>query len=103
MQTTWRPKINQQLQSVFTNKKIADHLRVTEETPTLINQQSVVEELTCDLCGANYIGYTCRHLHQRVEEHKHSVIGKHFRVEHALSPDKIIKNFKVLEKCGGNL
>ena len=37
--------------------------------------------------------------HQRVEEHKHSVIGKHFRVEHALTPDNIIKNFKVLKKC----
>ena len=60
-------KINQQLQPVFTSKKIADHLKVTEEKPPLINQQSVVYEFSCDLCDTNYTGYTCRHLHQRVE------------------------------------
>ena len=60
-------KINQQLQLVFTSKEIADHLRVTEEKPPLINQQSVVYEFICDLCDTNYIGYTCRHLHQRVD------------------------------------
>ena len=49
-------KINQQLQPVFTSKKIADHLKVTEEKPPLINQQSVVYEFTCDLCDTNYIG-----------------------------------------------
>ena len=36
-------KINQELQPVLTSKKIADHLRVTEEKPSLINQQSVVQ------------------------------------------------------------
>ena len=97
-------KINQQLQPVFTSKKIADHLRVTEEKPPLINQQSVVYEFICDLCDTNYIGYTCRHLHQRVEEHKHSVIGKHFRDAHGLTPTNyLIKNFKVLKKCRSKL
>ena len=96
-------KINQQLQSVFTSKKIADHLRVTEEKPTLINQQSVVYEFTCDLCDTNYIGYTCSHLHQRVEKHKHSVVGKHFRDVHDLTPGNLIKNFQVIKKCRGKL
>ena len=82
---------------------IADHLRVTEEKPPLINQQSVVYEFICDLCDTNYIGYTCRHLHQRVEEHKHSVIGKHFRDAHGLTPTNLIKNFKVLKKCRSKL
>lgn len=45
-------KINQQLQPVFTSKKIADHLRVTEEKPPLINQQS---EFIYDSCDTNYI------------------------------------------------
>ena len=58
-------KINQQPQPVFTSKKIADHLRVTEEKPPLINQQSVAYEFLCDLCDTNYIGCTCRHLHQK--------------------------------------
>ena len=85
-------KINQQLQPVFTSKK-----------PPLINQQSVVYEFTCDLCNTNYIGYTCRHLHQHIEEHKHSVIGKHFRDVHDLTLDNSIKNFKVIKKCRGKL
>ena len=56
-------------------------------------------EFIFDSCDTNYIGYTCRHLHQRVEEHKHSVIGKHLREVHRLTPDNLIKNFKVLKKC----
>ena len=96
-------EINQQLQPVFTSKKIADHLRLTEEKPPLINQQSVVYEFICDLCDTNYIGYSCRHLHQRVEEHKHSVIEKHLRDMHRLTPDNLIENFKVLKKCRGKL
>ena len=86
-------KINQQLQPAFKSKKITDHLRVTEEKPPLINQQSVVYEFICDSCDTNYIGYTCRHLHQRIEEHKHSVIGKHLRDVHGLTPNNLIKNF----------
>ena len=96
-------KINQQLQPLFTSKEIADHLRVTEEKPPLINQQSVVYEFICDLCDTNYIGYTCCHPHQRVEEHKHSVIGKHFWDAHGLTPTNLIKNFKVLMKCCSKL
>jgi len=72
---------------------MADHRRVTEQKPPLINQQSVVYEFTCDLCNTNYIGYTCRHLHQRVEEPKHSMIGEHFRDVQGLTPDTLIENF----------
>ena len=96
-------KINQQVQPVITSKKIADHLRVTEDKPPLINQQSVAYELICDSFDTNYIGYTCRHLHQRVEEHKHSVIAKHLRDVHGLTHDNQINNFKVLKKCRGKL
>ena len=97
-------KINQQLQPVFTSKNmLPDHLRVTEEKPSLINQQSVVYEFIRDFCDTNYIGYTCRHLYQRVEEHKHSVIGKHFWDAHGLTPTNLIKNSKVLMKCRSKL
>ena len=66
-------KINHPLQPIFTSKKMIDDLRETELKPTLVNQQNVVYKFKCDLCDANYIGCTCRHLHQRVVEHKHSV------------------------------
>ena len=45
-----------------------------------------------------YIGYTSRHLHQRVEEHKHYVIGKHFLEKHNLKRLNLNTNFKVLKK-----
>ena len=36
----------------------------------------------------------CCHLHQRVEEHKHSVIGKHLRDVHGVTHNNLINNFK---------
>ena len=55
-------KINHPLPPIFTSKKFIDYLRETELKPTLVNQQNVAYEFKCDLCDANYIGYTCRHL-----------------------------------------
>ena len=98
-------KINHPWQLIFTSKKIIDDLRETELKPKLVNQPNVVYEFKCDLCDANinYIGYSCRHLHQRVEEHKHSVIGKHFLEKHNLKRMNLNTNFKVLKKCRGKL
>ena len=50
---------------------------------------------------AGYVGFTRRHLHQRVEEHKNSSlsIGKHFRDKHSLACKDLTKNFSVLMKC----
>jgi len=45
-----------------------------------------------------YVGYTARHLHQRIAEHKCSAIGKHILEEHS---DKNLLNegqFRVLKK-----
>ena len=55
----------------------------------------------CDLCDAGYVGFTRRHLHQRVDEHKNpsSSIGKHFREEHSLAPKDLTNNFSILKKC----
>ena len=96
-------KIDLELQPIFTSKKIVDDLRVTELKPTLVNQQSAVYEFRCDLCDTDYIGYTRRHLHQRVEEHKHSVIGKHLKDEHNLNPSNLREKFKILKKCRSKL
>ena len=47
----------------------------------------------------NYIGYTRRHLQQRVEKHKHSVIGKH-----NVRPSNFRENFTiVINKCRSKL
>ena len=48
------------------------------------------------------MGNTCRHLHQRVDEHiKNSVIGKHMKEVHQESTDHIDNCFSVLKKCCG--
>lgn len=48
-----------------------------------VSQRGVVFYLSCDLCDADYFGYTARRLHQRIAEHKSSAIGKHFLEAHA--------------------
>ena len=94
-------KINSDIRPVFTSKKIADDIRVTEAKPPLINQQCVVYEFKCDLCDADYVGYTRRHLFQRIVEHKHSAIGKHLRDSHNQENKDLTEQFTILKKCRG--
>ena len=54
----------------------------------------------CDLCDADYVGYNASHLHQRINEHKYSAIGRHLE-QHGLSKTDVVdKQFSVLKKCG---
>ena len=46
-----------------------------------------------------YVGYTCRHLHQRIKEHKGSAIGSHLKEQHDIAPNDIAQFFKILKKC----
>ena len=98
-------KINSDLRPVFTSKKIAEEIKIAEAKPPLINQQCVVYEFRCDLCDADYVGYTRRHLFQRIEEHKHvhSAIGKHLRDAHNQMNKDLQKQFTILKKCRGKL
>ena len=88
---------------MFTSKKVADEIKVTEPKPLLINEQCVVYEYKCDLCDADYVSYTCRHLFLRINEHKHSVIGKHPRDVHNLRNKDLRDQFTILKKCRPNL
>ena len=65
-------KINTEIRPVYTSRKIKDTIKVKEQKPPIVNQQSAVYYFKCDLCDADYVGYSCRHLHQRIEEHKGS-------------------------------
>ena len=49
-----------------------------------------------------YIGYTCRHLHHRVEEHRYSVNGKHFSEKHNLKRLNLNTNFKSSRNAEGS-
>ena len=70
-----------------------------EKKPPIVNNQYVVYTFQCDLCDTDYVGYTTRHLHQRIGEHKHSAIERHLE-DHGLSKSDLKdKQFSVLRKC----
>ena len=91
-------KTNTEVHPVFTIRKIKDDLKAKEPKPPIVNQQNVVYSFQFDLCDADYVGFTSRHLYQRVEEHKRLVIGNHVREQHGIEPCEIAKNFRVLRK-----
>ena len=92
-------KINADISPVYTSRKIKDEIKVREDKPLLVSQQCVVYSFQCGLCAAGYVGYTCRHLHQRIEEHKGSAIGNHLREQHDMGPDDIAESCRILRKC----
>ena len=94
-------KIGPTLQPVFMSKKLEQDLKPKEAKPSILNQQCVVYHFVCDLCDADYVGYTARHLFQRVAEHKNSAIGKHFHDAHGSSDFLNESHFKILRKCQG--
>ena len=94
-------KICVTLQPIFVSKKLEQDLKPKEIKPSIANRQCVVYKFACDLCDADYVGYTARHLHQRIAEHKYWSIGKHLLEAHG---DKNLLNegqFRVLKKCHG--
>ena len=92
-------KINADISPVYTSRKIKDEIKVKEDKPPLVSQQCVVYSFQCSLCDAGYVGYTCRHLHRRIEEHKGSAIGNHLREQHDMEPEDIAQSFRILRKC----
>ena len=96
-------KVGADIRPVYTSRKIKDEIKVKEENSPIVNQQWVVYQFECDLRNTDYVGYTCRHLHQRIEKHKGSAIGIHFTEEHGKDPNDIATNFKILRKCQSKL
>ena len=93
-------KINVNIKAVLTSKKLAEILSTKKKKTPIVNNQRIVYRFQCDLCGASYVGYTARHLHQRVAEHKRSAIGKHLASEHNRDNAFPIHHlFKTLKKC----
>ena len=92
-------KINADICPVYTSKKIKDKIKIREDKPPLVSQQCVVYLFPCGLCDAGYAGYTCRHLPQRIEEHKGSAIGNHVREQYDIEPENIAQSFRILRKC----
>ena len=94
-------KIAVTLQPIFVSKTLEQDIKPKEIKPSIVSQHCVVYKFACDLCDADYVGYTARHLHQRIAKHKYSAIGKHLLEVH---DDKKFVNedqFRVLKKCRG--
>ena len=96
-------KIVHTLQPVIKSRKICEDLKICESKPPIISQQCVVCNYKCDLCDAEYVSYTSRPLHQRIDEHRYSGIGKQLKNDHGLETiGDLSNNFSVLKKCNGN-
>ena len=75
-------KIGVTLQPIFVSKKLEQDLKPKEIKSSIVSQHCVIYKFACDLCDADYVGYTARHLHQRIAEYKYSAIGKHLLDAH---------------------
>ena len=97
-------KIDHTLQPVFKSRKICEDLKMYEPKPSIFSQQCVVYNYKCDLCDAECVGYTSRHLHERIDEHGYSAIGKHLKNDHGVETiGDLTNNFSILEECNRKL
>ena len=83
---------------VFTSKKSADEIKVTEPKSPLINEQCIVYEYKCDLCVAAYVGYTCQHLNNALMN-----LGVLPLRDVNLRNKDLRDSFTMLKKCHGKL
>ena len=63
-------KIDHSNQPAFKTRKICENLKMREPKPPLINQKGVVYNYKCDLCNAEYVGFTSQHLHQLLDKER---------------------------------
>ena len=98
-------KISVSLQPIFMSKKIGKIIKAREPKPKIINEQCVVYHFKCGLCEMDYVGFTDRHLFQRISEHTNSrsSIGKHMKLQHGVQRPAIAEHFTVLKKCRNKL
>ena len=87
-------KIDRVRQLVFTGRKIAKGLKVTEtKKPSLINQQCVVKVIR-----VMRIIWATRTV---TSTYAFSVIGKHLKDEYNQRPNNLHEQFAILKKCRG--
>ena len=78
-----------------------DDIKVVEAKPPLVNQHCVVYKFASDLCDADYVGFTSRHLFQRIAEHKYSAIARHLTQAARLQCTKTVHCFKEMPHEAG--
>jgi len=61
-----------------------------------VNQQCIVRQFKRDPSNADYVGYSGRHFHQRIEEQKGAAIGLHRpKEQHEKETIDTTKNFSI--------
>jgi len=95
--------ISADITPAYASRKMKDKFRVKEDKLPLVDQKCVVYNFQCSLCYAIYVGYTCRHLHQPIEEHMGSTIDNHLREQHSMAPVDFARCFNLLRKCQNKL
>ena len=83
---------------VFTSRKLSDHLRKCEPKHPLISKSLVVYEYKC-ACDMRYVGYTSRHLHERVLEHQQRATSSIFKHRAETNHQILSDSFSVIAKC----
>ena len=91
-----RAKNDVNVKPVFTKRNVSQALGVKENKSPIVNTQCVVYLFQCDLCDANYVGFTACLLHQRINEHRYLAIGKH--KQSMAKTEQTEHLFKVLRK-----
>ena len=67
--------------------------------------QIIIDNFKRDLSNAEFVGSSCRHLYQRIDEHRYSTIGNEAPGKRAQNQDlrDLKGNFSILKKCQGKL
>ena len=102
VRTNWLPTTNKKITPLLNNILPYCHLKMQAAKPPLVSQQCLVYKFEWQsLCNAGCVGYTSRHLHPWIEEHKVQVhpLSSSFMLN-ILQQRKIFSNnFSILKKC----
>ena len=88
-------KISEDVSPVYTSRKIKDEIKVKEDKPPLVNQQSVVYHFQRDLC-IQVMSTT--HADTYINGLKSSRDW-----QHDMDPEDIMRSFKILRECQNKL
>ena len=90
---------NTNFRVVFSSTKISSFLSIKDKIPDAL-KSFVVYRFSCSNCQVSYVGETCRHLHERIDEHfksKSSHIFKHLSENPACKQTCDKSCFKVID------
>jgi len=88
-------------QPVYISRKLEQDLKPREIKPPIVLINNALFTFLHVICDSEYVGFTARHLHQRIVEHKNSAMGKHFSTAHGNTNLLKESQFRILKKCQG--